>query len=641
MTYDILKKSLGKTAVQFVELYMEGCSRSYGVAPCAAAIGTTGTDRCLNTRFTCQAPAHFNANTKLYRFATTRMDNLQGAGDCPTFPTLLSCDSAPTILTPGQGLGVRSSVSLSIQDHPWTDVWTDPYRSLRAYNPDNQGTFWGKFAARHRYYPNRILKVYSGFLNVDGSYDAANFQVRTYVITKIAGPNPNGVVTIEGVDPLRLADGEKAKWPLACTTTLVANITELTTTFDVHDPTAGFNPADPTNPIVSWWNGISITPTAHAPIAFASGRFLRFEDEVIHVTALTSTVNGDGTGTWHVTCTRGTMPTWYDFSQDIAVPHSAGATVQVCWQFDHLMVYDILLFLLSYVAKVDTLVPGVLPYNDWKAHFDTKFPNYDYATLLVNPMAVKDLLAEITQLGVLIFWHERRSEVVAKGLQFTQLLGPQINDQQSIIKESVGTQDDPTLLMTEHWLYFDMSWPLANMDLWQTYRVVDVTANTERELPEEFGTPYIKQVKCRWLERSQVGLAKDIGSTQILQYEDLRKILTWSMDPKDDSFWVGDTVGVSTKYLQDQYGNIATKNFLVTQVKENYTQGGLSLTYTGMELFNFQRTGLISHPDHTGSDPDPGPGVYSSATDANKNHYAFICYNSGHFLDGTPAYQLT
>ena len=33
------------------------------------------------------------------------------------------------------------------------------------------------------------------------------------------------------------------------------------------------------------------------------------------------------------------------------------------------------------------------------------------------------------------------------------------------------------LLMTEHWLYFATSWPLANMDLWQTYRIVDVQAN--------------------------------------------------------------------------------------------------------------------------------------------------------------------
>lgn len=641
MTYDSLKVSLGKQAVQFVELDMEGCSLSYGTAPCTAAIGTTGSDRCFNTRATCQDPANFTPVTKTYRFASARIDNLQTAGDCPTFPTLLSCDSAPTILTPGSGLGVRSSVTLTIQDHPWTDVWTDKYFNLRSYIPDNQGTFWGKFVARHRYYPNRVLRVYTGFLNDDGTYNLANFQTRTYIITKIAGPNPNGVVSIEGVDPLRLADGEKAKWPIACTTTLDANISDVATTFDVHDPTAAFNPTDPANPIVSWWDGISITPPAHAPIAYTSGHYVRIEDEIMLVTARTYTINGDGTGTWHFTVTRSTMPSWYDFSQNIAVAHDSGASVQVCWQFDHLMVYDILLFLLSYVAKIDTLVPGVLPYNDWKAHFDTSFPNYSYATLLVTPMSVKQMLTEITDLGVLIFWHERRSEVVARGLKFAQLIGPQINDDDSIIKESVACQDEPSLLMTEHWLYFDVSWPIANMDLWQTYRVVDVAANVEREGPNEFASAYIKQVKCRWLERSMVGLAKDIGATQLLQYQDLRKIVTFTMDPKDDSFWVGDTVGMSTKYMQDQFGNPAVKNVLITQVKEIYTQAGLTLAYTAMELFNFQRTGVISHPDASGSDPNPGPGTYSTATDADKNHYCFIGYNTGYFLDGTPSYQLT
>lgn len=641
MTYDSLKVSLGKQAVQIVELYMEGCSLTYGTSPCTASIGVTGSDRCFNTRSTCQDPANFTANSRVYRFASARIDNLQTAGNCPTFPTLLSCDSAPTVLSPGKGLGVRSSVSITIQDHPWTDVWTDKYFNQRSYDPDNQGTFWGRFVARHRFYPNRVVKVYTGFLNDDGTYTLSNFQIRTYIITKIVGPNPNGVVTIEGVDPLRLADGEKAKWPVACTTTLDGNLNSTATTFDVHDPTPGFNPSDPANPIVSWWNGISITPPSHAAVVFDSGHYVRIEDEIMLVTGLTSTVEGDGTGTWHFVVTRATMPAWYDFSQNIQVEHDDGASVQVCWEFDHLMVYDILLFLLSHVAKVDTIIPNVLPYVDWKAHFDTHFPNYSYATLLVAPMSVKNMLSEITELGVLIFWHERQSEVVAKGLKFTQLLGPQINDDNSIIKESVAAQDLPDVLMTEHWLYFDVSWPIANMDLWQTYRVVDVTANVEREGPNEFARPYITQVKSRWLERSMSGLAKDIGTTQLLQYQDLRKVVTFAMDPKDDDFWVGDTVGMSTRYMQDQFGNPAVKNILITQVKENYSQGGLTLIYTGMELFNFQRTGVISHPDASGSDPNPGPGTYSTATDADKNHYAFICYNTGQFLDGTPAYQLT
>ena len=609
MTYDALKVLPGKRAVQIVELHLDRCSLTYGGAPCTAAIGVTGTDRCFNTSTTCQDIAHFASTERVYRFATTRIDGIQAPGDPPTFPTLVSVQSAPTVLTPGQGLGVRSQVSCVIKDHPWTDVGCDKYRTLRSYNPDGRGTFWGRFLTRNKWYQNRTIKIQTGFLNPDGSYDAANFKTRTYIITKISGPNPDGTVTVEGTDPLRLADGEKAKWPAASTATLTSDIISTDTAIPITDP--GLL-------VTAWWT--------------SGQRYIRIENEI----ALATAIAGSGTTAVTLTVTRSNMPAWYDFSANLAVAHKAAATVQPCHLFNSAMVYDVVNFLLGTVAAIPS---AYLPYADWKAYIDANFPDYKYSRLLTSPTDVKTMLTELTQLGVLIWWHERDSQVKLKGLRFQQLIGPQINDGSSIIGDTVQVTDDPSLLMTEHWLYFDVIWPLANMQQWSTYRVVDVEANLAREGSTEYGKPAIKQVQTQWLTRGQAGLANEIGQTQLRQYQDLRKVITLCLDPKDDQWWVGDTVGVSTRYVQDETGAAQPRNYLITQVAEVAHGAGYVLQYTMLELFSFVRTGLIAHPATVG-DATPSPGTYSAATTANKNKYAFLGYSSGFFPDGTKSYQI-
>ena len=618
MTYEAQAQESGKTAVQIVELYMSRCSRSYGVAPCTAAIGVTGTDRCFNTTATCQDRPNLDLAPYVYRFASQRVEGLQAPGDPPIFPTLLSVKTAPTILTPGKGLGVRASLSVTIQDHPWTDVGCDPYRTLRSYDPDGRGTFWGKWLNRNRFYENRRIDVLTGFMNDDGTYDAANFNRRSYIITKISGPSSTGQVSIEAKDPLKLADGEKAKWPRASLASLTANINELVTSVAITDPNLD---------LTEWWN--------------AGQRYLRCEEEIMLATG----ASGIGTSSVTLTVTRGSMPSWYDFSQNVAEAHDLEASVQPCWLFDDEMVYDIVYFLLNYVAGIDS---SNLPLAEWITEIDNGFQYLSFSTLLTEPVEVKKLLEEISQLSVMMFWHERDQEVKLKGLRFQQLIGPQINDDQSIVAESVGVSEDSAALITQSWIYYDMTWPLAIMSELRSYRNVDIRANLDRETVEEYQRPAIRQTMSRWLNRSQTGVAVEIGTTILRQYQDVRKIISFAMDPKDDAYWVGDTVGIATKYIQDESGAPAAKNYLITQVEEVIGDNGLLLRYVATELFAFVRTGLITHPSDPGGpvDPAPAPPDYSLASATEKNKWAFACYNvppepnGPLFLDGTRAYQI-
>jgi hypothetical protein len=610
MAYADLAAQPGKQSVTIVELRLDLCQNVYGTAPCTAAIGITGADRCYNCRGGCQDSANYNPTTKVYRFATRRVDGIQQPGDGPTFPTLLAVQSAPTILSPGNGLGVRSSLSVTIQDHPWTDSGIDPYLSLRSFDPDERGSFLARFFTRNKYYTNRTVQVLTGYLEDDGTYDVANFQRRTYIITKVSGPSTNGTVTIEGKDPLKLADGEKAQWPPASTATLRTATNELVTTIAIDDPALQ---------ITDWWT--------------AGQRYIRVEDEIMLATA----ISGSATITPSLTVTRATMPLWYDFSLNVATPHAVGATVQACWKFDA-KVYDIAFFLLNSVAGIDA---AYLPLTEWQAEIDNGFQYLTFHALLTSPVAVKDLLVEMTKLNTLIWWDERASVVRLKGFRFQQTNAADVTDANNIIGESIAVADNTAQITTQAWMFYDMNSPISNPDLPSTYRVTDVRANLDRETAAEFGASYISQTRTRWLNRSDTGTVASIGETMVRQYQDVRKVLTWAMDPKDDKWWTGDTISIATKYIMDENGLATPRNYLITQVDEMMTEAGIRYKYTALEQFAFLRTGVIT-PNLDGAAPFPD---YSAATPLQTLRYAFIAYDDRGdgkpgFLDNTDAYQI-
>jgi hypothetical protein len=481
---------------------------------------------------------------------------------------------------------------------------------LRSFDPDERGSFLARFFTRNRYYTNRTIEVLTGYLNEDDSFDIANFKRRTYIITKVSGPSVNGTVTIEGKDPLKLADGEKAQWPPASTATLNTAVNELATTIVIDDPALQ---------ITAWWT--------------AGQRYIRVEDEIMLATA----ISGSATVAPSLTVTRASMPLWYDFALNVATSHAIGATVQACWKLDA-KVYDIAYFLLNSVAGIDA---AYLPLAEWTAEIENGFQYLTFHALLISPVAVKDLLVEITKLNTLIWWDERESVVRLKGFRFLQTIAAEVTDADSIIGESIAVADNTAQITTQAWLFYDMNSPISNPDLPSTYRVTDVRANLEREGADEYGAAYISQTRTRWLNRSDTGTAASIGQTMVRQYQDVRKILTWAMDPKDDKWWTGDTVSLSTKYIVDDNGESAPRNYLITQVDEMMTEAGVRYKYTAMEQFSFLRTGVIT-PDTVGMAAFPD---YGAATPLQKLTYAFIAYDDRGdgqpgFLDGTDAYQI-
>ena len=77
------------------------------------------------------------------------------------------------------------------------------------------------------------MRVYSGYLEQDGSFNAANFEVRTYVIEQWDGIDTNGITKITAKDILKLASDDRAVAPKASIGKITLDMTTSTTSVNL------------------------------------------------------------------------------------------------------------------------------------------------------------------------------------------------------------------------------------------------------------------------------------------------------------------------------------------------------------------------------------------------------------------------
>ena len=121
--------------ITLFEIDKPRCSRTYGVAPCAAVLGTTGDDKCFNSRKSCQDPANLDlSETVTLRFSEPQ-EGVEQYG--PVIPSITSITTMPLTVNLGgmessvAPLGDRESVTIKVKDHPYSDLLTDKYRLER------------------------------------------------------------------------------------------------------------------------------------------------------------------------------------------------------------------------------------------------------------------------------------------------------------------------------------------------------------------------------------------------------------------------------------------------------------------------------------------------------------------------------
>ena len=580
MVYSVQKAKAGKEPVQILEIDVRACSLTYGTGACTAS-GAAGTE-CFNSFATCQDQGNYANATKTFRFSSVPLDGLQGTGDAPTFPTLVGVSTTPTVLTPAKGFGIRSKVTVNLMDMPWSDVGIDKYRDNRTYNPLEQGSFWSKFMSRWPFYENNEIRIKTGYLDDNGNYDASNFITRTYFLDTIAGPDKNGRVSIVGKDILKFADGEKANIPSQSQATLLTDITAGATSFDIVDPQS----------------------------QIVSGDYIRVDEETMLITNRV----GDT-----LTVTRAAMPSVYS-GKMTAEEHSEGSTVQHCHFFNAEQVDDILYYLLNTGAGIPA---SYLPTSEWQDTIDFGLENYLFTALITEPTPVKDLVKELTEHSILVWYDEREQKVKMDSIMWRAVDYGPFNDDSHIIADSVGVARDDKSRFSQAWLHYGLRTPVSEMDELKNYAAVKLTADLDAEGVNEYYQSKIRKIFSRWLPLEKQNVASEIANRLVNYYRDTKNAITFSFEPKDDSAWTGDRLELATRLIQDQFGATSLREYRVISVRERFSKGIVSYDYTahstgGIYEGSVSRYGVIT-PNSMGD--------YPSETLENKSRYAFVAYD--------------
>jgi hypothetical protein len=575
-SFDTLRVKVGRRPITVVELDLDFCQNVYGVSPCTALIPDTGDQKCFNTFKTCQDTPNYVRGTKTYKFCSNT--SFLPIGEM-IYPCITDIDIAPTQLKP-EAISVSASVTMTFQDFPDNDRGTDPYVTERAYDPEQQGTFFGKLRARNPYLVGRVVRLSTGYIDSDRVIYS---QSRTYLIDHMEGPDANGRVRLIGKDPLKFTEGEKAKVPVPSNGTLSVDLT-------IDGDALGLLPV-----------GVADT--------YPSSGLLRIEDELVTYSGkngdvLTGLVRGYGGTT--------------------AAEHDAEEKVQICLSYTAETVPNILFDLLTTYAGIN---PDYIPLTDWQAEADDWLGSFTSTVILSEPDGVKDIIEEILQAtGSTLWWDEIDAQIKFK-IIVPYLLGqdvPVLNETQNIIAASVSVKDLEKDRLSRVVTYFNMADPVGDVDR-KNFRTITIQVDTDRESENAYGIPQTKEILSRWTPSE--AFAASIGNRFLYRYRETPREVTLRLDAKDATLKTGDLRDISSRLMQDVDGSELIMRMIVTEVREILPGTTYEYTFLQVAPKGGFRAALIA--------PD-GMDDWEDASEADRKQYMFISDDHGRMSDDEP-----
>lgn len=521
MSYQDKSAQAGRIPCIFIEQDMDFCSRTYGTGLCEAAIGVTGTIKCFNTYCTCQDKDNWDKIVKTYRYCTANAVLPVGVQAYPLIKDK-GVQFTPQVLTPGKGLGVRGSVTVKMLDMPFSDAGVDPYLSSRAYNPLEQGTYWGKFRARNPFYLGRPFRVLTGYIDPDNfSWD--DFQTREYVINSFKGPSRDGEVEWIAFDVLALADDKKAVCPAYSTGQLVADITDHATSFT----------------IVPVGIGDAEYPVSGRVVVGGEGMDFTRSGDVLSVTR-----DVYGTG---------------------AKEHKASDTAQLVKRWVGAEIQDIIHELLT------VYTPGFksawITKDDWDAERDAFLPG-SWSADIIEPTGVNLLIGELNEQGSCFNWWDE----IARKVRFKALRKPDTNidtlsDEDHNLFRTVNLAEDMSARVSQVVVHFDRIDPTKKLDEVSNYRQHYVGPDPESSGTNEHGINAIKTIFSRWFTNASLGRVQALSETMLKRYTNPPRVLTYKLDASKAQS-VGEVFWASTRGIQDVTGARDRANMMVIESRE-------------------------------------------------------------------------
>lgn len=497
----------------YVELDIDFCANTYGVAPCTASIPTTGAAKCYNTKRTCQDRPNYNSSTVTLRFGK---NTAYLPEDIPCIPIIKGVSFSPAIISLGEDLGQRATLSVTMEDipHPDTGPGFDKYRTERAYDPFRQGTFFGKFRARQPFIRGQSVRLIRGTVG----QAIEDMETRHYVVDSFDGPTPRGMYTLVAKDVLKLADDDRAKAPVLSQGRLNGAINSSVTS-------ATLSPA-----------GIG---NAEYP---ASGKLCLGGSEVCTFTRSSDTV----------TLTRGAFNT-------TARAHAAGDRVQMCLEFSGNDAAEIIYVLLNTYAGIDS---AFLPLAAWQTEVDTYIGNV-YSTLITEPTGVNKLVSELVEQSALAVWWDDSEQLVR-----LQVLRPVPTSASQFTPDntfaaSLQTKEQPERRLSQVWSYFARRDPTRPLDEAANYRESLLTADAVSE--SDYGSAMIKSIFSRWIGEGGQVVTERMNNRLLGRYRDPPRRFNFEIN-KEQQVELGGGYRVASHVIQDETGALSDAPVQITRL---------------------------------------------------------------------------
>ncbi len=554
MSFDSKKIEFSRHRIRIVELDLDYCALTHGTAPCTAT--ETGDDKCFNTSESTNDLPNFDQTTLTYRFCEPVSPHPIGLDAIPSITSISI--SAAKIDIKG-GLGVRANVNVGFKDDPSSDIGIDKYIADRTYNPLDRGSFWTKLRARNPNYQFREMRVLTGYLEIDGSYDAANFTTRYYVIDSI--DVSNGTARVVGKDPLKLASNKKAQAPAPSTGQLSALLAAATTT-------------------------ATLIPAGVGNLEYPANGKVLIGSEVISFSRIADAL----------TLTRAQNNT-------VDVQHAANDTVQLCLEYND-QVNIIAKDLMVTYAGIDA---SFIPDATWQTEVDTYLSGLLEA-IIVKPFDVWKLLKELSEaMPYYHWWDERDQEIKLTALKAPPTSADILDMDGNLVKNSTRITDKTSMRVSTVFINFGQFDPTKKLDeignYQQTYARVDTDSIAKYKSSE------VRTINSRWI--SNINKAAALQSAALIgrRFANIPREIQFSLDAKDSDVWAGQSRDINHRDIVDFSGTPIDTTFQIISVKEakNYEYTGLEYVY-GDEL----------PEDEGGGDPDVDLVVFgSSITDTN------------------------
>lgn len=435
-------------------------------------------------------------------------------------------------------LGRRGAATVTLLDHPGSDLWLDPYVESRLYDPLTRGTYWTKWLARNPYFQNRPARLKFGYIGET----LDEMQVLSYVIDDIDGPESSGMVSLKFLDVLRLADDTRAQAPALSRGKLVEDLAVNGTSFRV------------VGAVISDYPGAGEVSIGEEVIAY------------------TSIVDNAGILTFSG-LTRGAENSEPD-------DHDADDVVQRCLRYTSQAAINIIQDLLNVWAGVDlTLLDTV----QWATEHDKWLIGLDLATLITKPTGVATLLEEISQqLMIYMYFDERVNKIRLKAIRAPLALPDTYTENKNILVNSQSFKIDSSQRVSQVWVYYNQNNPTKELDDVANYRNAHVLVDVNAESINQYDETRVKKIFSRWFQtQAQVS---DFAEHFVQRFKDNAVTGEVSMHAKDRKLWTGDLMFLESKLFTDFTGLAKAKQFHVISARESVPGETLEFELQNMDI---------------------------------------------------------